>query len=95
AAEDLLAGIKSAPTGGGPDHRDQCVPDAYGDHSIALRFHHDGATDDAYVYYDWCFGNGIDDGTTRFELTADNCAPLFGDGLTAWQYMSFLRTRCG
>ncbi|MCW2767984.1 MAG: hypothetical protein JWO11_3943, partial [Nocardioides sp.] len=42
AAEDLLAGIKSAPTGGGPDHRDQCVPDAYGDHSIALRFHHDG-----------------------------------------------------
>lgn len=95
AADDLFAGIKSAPTGGGPDYPNQCTHDMYGDHAIALRFHHDGVTDDAYVYYDWCFGNGIDDGTTRYQLTADNCAPLFGDGLTAWQYQSALRNRCG
>lgn len=95
AASRLLAGIKDASTGGGPDYPDQCVHDAYGDHAIALRLHHDGTTDDAYVYYDWCFGNGIDDGTTRYELTADNCAPLFGDELIAWQYQSALRHRCG
>jgi hypothetical protein len=94
AAADLLAGIQNAPTGGGPDWPEQCTDDSYGDHGIAIRFHHDGTTDDAYVYYDWCFGNGIDDGTTRFELTADNCAPLFGNGVVAWSYQSSMGGRC-
>ncbi len=95
AAADLLAGIKNAPTGGGPDQPENCVDDMYGDHAIAVRFHHDGSTDDAYVYYGWCFGNGIDDGTTRYELTADNCAPLFGDGVVAWSFQSSMASRCG
>ena len=95
AAAKLLRGIKDAPRGGGPEWPQNCVKDQFGEHGLAVRLHHSGRTDDLYVYYDWCFGNGIDDGTNRRELTADNCAPLFGDGVVAWSYQSALDARCG
>lgn len=94
-ADALLAGIRTAPAGGGPDRPQSCVEDMYGDTGLAVRLHHDGRTDDLYAYYDWCFGNGYDDGTTRRALTADNCAPLFGGTVVAWSYGSFMASRCG
>lgn len=94
-ADALLAGIQSAAPGGGPDRPRNCVDDMFGDSALVVRMHHDGITDDLYVYYAWCLGNGYDDGTTRRELTADNCAPLFGGTVVAWMYSSFLDRRCG
>lgn len=80
AAADLVAAITSSPVGGGPDRPQNCVDDMYGDTAIVLRVT-DGAGEvhDAFVYYDWCFGNGIDDGTRRYALTAASCRPLFAE----------------
>jgi hypothetical protein len=80
AATDLLAAVVTAPAGGGPDRPEQCATDYFGDQAIVLRLR-DGDTTkgDLYVYYDWCFRNGIDDGTTRRAITTANCAPLWGD----------------
>lgn len=94
-ASALLAAIRSAPAGGGPDRPEQCSDDLLGSQALAVRLHHDGGTDDLFVYYDHCSGNGYDDGTTRRELTADNCRPLFGETVVAWSYSSFLNGRCG
>lgn len=95
AAQAELEAIQAAPTGGGPDHPENCIGDYYGDSALVLRLASDvagadGTLGDLYVYYDWCFGNGIDDGTTRRTITEADCAPLFagdvqqfsGDGST-------------
>jgi hypothetical protein len=81
-ARTLAAAILSAPAGGGPDRPHNCVSDMYGDHAIALRFFGSAAETtaplaEAYVYYDWCFGNGIIDAEHRRQLTRADCAPLF------------------
>lgn len=76
-ADALLSAIQDAPTGGGPDTPQTCVHDMYGDTGLAVRLHTGSETRDLYVYADWCFGNGFDDGTTRRELTVENCVPLF------------------
>lgn len=83
-ADALVRAIHAAPRGGGPD-RQTCVDDMYGDHAILLRFlpagwtARDVAYPEAYVYYDWCFGNGVFDGTAAYALTKDNCKPLFAE----------------
>jgi len=77
AAAALLGAIQRAPAGGGPDRPDSCTHDVFGDTAIALRLDDGEAVRDLYVYYDHCFGNGIDDGTTRRELTREDCLPLF------------------
>lgn len=88
AARTLTEAIVAAPMGGGPDRPQNCAADMYGDRAIALRFFGStgdaggsaGATDpigEAYVYYDWCFGNGIVDADGIRRLTRDSCAPLF------------------
>lgn len=81
-ARTLVEAIHNAPTGGGPDRPETCVHDMYGERAIALRFF--GAAGEtktplaeAYVYYDWCFGNGIIDSKDRRQLTRANCGPLF------------------
>lgn len=56
----------------------------YGDRAIALRFFvsSEEATAplaEAYVYYDWCFGNGIFDSDGARKLAKANCAPLFAE----------------
>jgi hypothetical protein len=76
-ADALLAAIKDAPIGGGPDAPQTCLHDMYGDTGLAVRLHTGGETRDLYVYTDWCFGNGFDDGTKHRELTIENCLPLF------------------
>lgn len=90
-AQAELEAIQGAPAGGGPDNPQNCLPDLYGDSALVLRLgDQDSTVGDVYVYYDWCFGNGFDDGTTRRAITADNCPPLFsgavqqysGDGST-------------
>ncbi len=95
SAAALLRGIRDAPVGGGPDKPWQCVDYEFGDHAIVVRLHHGERTEDLYVYYDYCFHNGIDDGTTKRQLTASNCAPLFGGPLIPWRYQSYMHRLCG
>ncbi|MBL7495605.1 hypothetical protein I6A84_35435 [Frankia sp. CNm7] len=83
-ATALLAAIQAAPVGGGPDTPDTCVTERWGDTGIVLRLTADGSSREAYVYYDWCFGNGIDDGTTRRALTPENCGPLWSGRVVVW-----------
>jgi hypothetical protein len=84
AAAAELSAIQAASPGGGPDTPDSCMHGMHGDTAVVLRLTSGQASYDLYVYYEWCFGNGFDDGTTRHELTKDSCAPLFADRL---QYM--------
>ncbi|WP_296602581.1 hypothetical protein [Nocardioides sp.] len=83
-AQSLLDAVRVAPAGGGPDAPQHCVHDMYGDTALTIRLHTGGTTRDLYAYYEWCFGNGIDDGTTRRELTRGDCLPLWGDRVTLW-----------
>ena len=77
-----MQAINDAPLGGGPDQPTHCVRDMYGDRAFALRFFATGDDTtsplaEAYVYYDWCFGNGIVAADRKHRLTKANCAPLF------------------
>jgi hypothetical protein len=93
-ASALLDAIRSAPEGGGPDSPQSCLHDMYGDTAITLRLHADDFTPEVYVYYDWCFGNGFDDGTTRRELTLQSCLPLFGGNVALFSGSSAPFQRC-
>lgn len=93
-AAALLDGIRSAPVGGGPDRPDECLQSMSGDDALVVRLQRGDQVDDLHVYYDWCSGNGYDDGTNRRELTAANCAPLFGGPVQAFSYSTFLTGRC-
>ncbi len=81
AARDVVQAMRAAPPGGGPDTKpENCPDDEFGHEALALRLGGpDGVVGDVYVYYDWCVGNGFDDGTTRRELTRAACSPLFHD----------------
>lgn len=101
AAQDLVRAIHDAPSGGGPDEPEHCVDDMYGDRAIALRFF---ATEDevaaplaeAYVYYHWCFGNGIVDSQGTRQLTPENCAPLFANPpISLWSGQHSIVEACG
>ncbi|ADP82326.1 hypothetical protein [Pseudofrankia inefficax] len=83
-ATALLAAIQAAPVGGGPDAPQDCVKGESGDTAIVLRLVAAGVAREAYVYYDWCFGNGIDDGTALRALTTDDCGPLWAERVTLW-----------
>lgn len=100
-ARSLVSAIHNAPPGGGPDRPENCVDDMYGDHAIALRFfaaneETDNALAEAYVYYDWCFGNGIVDADGKRQLTQANCAPLFVQApITLWSGSRPIVEACG
>jgi hypothetical protein len=94
AATDLLHGLQKAPVGGGPDRPQNCVADEYGEDAVELLLHTGEKTHSVYLYYDWCFGNGTTDGTTLRALTADTCAPVFGEPVVAWSYQSNLGNIC-
>lgn len=84
AARDLVDAIHTAPSGGGPDQPRNCADDRYGDAAIALRFfaaseETESPRAEAFVYYDWCFGNGVVDSASKRQLTQANCAPLFAE----------------
>jgi hypothetical protein len=74
-----LSALRSAPTGGGPDRPANCTPDGWGMSGVVLRLNADGQTHEMYGYYEWCFGNGFDDGTVVRELTPGDCQPIWGD----------------
>ena len=82
AADEELAAIQQAPIGGGPDTPETCADDMYGDTAVVLRLHDGDATYDVHAYYDWCFGNGFDDGTNLRELTTAACEPLWEPPVT-------------
>lgn len=93
-AETLLAGLRSAPAGGGPDRPDECVSYASGDEGLVVRLQRGDRVDDLHVYYDWCWGNGVDDGTTVRALTEDTCAPLFGGPVRWFSVSGFVAPLC-
>lgn len=100
AARQLVEAIHDAPAGSGPDRPQNCVHDMYGDQAIALRFFGlDETTQplaEAYVYYDWCFGNGIVDSDGSRQLTFANCHPLFArPPITLWSSSAGIAETCG
>ncbi len=76
AAEAELRALQAAPIGGGPDHPETCGRGEYGDSAIVLHLMHGDASDQMYVYYSSCRGNGFDDGTAIRALTREACPPL-------------------
>lgn len=94
-AADLLRGLQTAPSGGGPDKPDQCSEDSLGETGVALHLTHAQGSDTVFVYSDTCRGNGTDDGTVKRELTADTCAPLFEPPVVAWSFSTSLLGLCG
>lgn len=101
AARELVLAIHSAAAGGGPDDPEHCVDDMYGDRAIALRFFGDAGDTttpigEAFVYFDWCFGNGIVDARGKRALTRGNCAPLFGRApIGFWGGQAAVVAACG
>ena len=85
-AQDLTAAILDARTGGGPDKPQNCAPDMFGDSAVTLRFFDadDAPLADAYVYSQWCFGNGVVDSSGPRTLTAENCSPVFSRPEVTW-----------
>lgn len=85
-AQDLTAAILASPPGGGPDKPQNCTPDMWGDSAVVLRFFGSNGSllADAYVYTQWCFGNGIVTSTGSHVLTVDNCSPIFARPEVAW-----------
>jgi hypothetical protein len=79
AANTELAALQSAPTGGGPNDPQNCIPDGWGDTGVVLRLTSGDQTHDMYGYYEWCTHNGFDDGSAVRELTVLDCASLWGD----------------
>lgn len=85
-ARDLTAAILAAERGGGPDKPQDCSPDMYGDSAVALRFFgtDDSPLGEAYLYSQWCFGNGVVDSSGWRTLTLENCSPVFSRPEVAW-----------
>ena len=81
AAQAELEAIQDGSPGGGPD-TNGCAHDMYGDRALVLRLTTGDVTRDLYGYYDWCRGNGFDDGTTKRALTPESCQALWGGRLT-------------
>lgn len=78
-AQTVLESIQAAPEGGGPDKPQNCVDDEFGSQVLVLDLaFREALRGSVHVYFDWCFGNGFDDGTTRRALTEAACAPLWG-----------------
>lgn len=91
----LLTALQQAPAGGGPDRPDSCTHEEFGDTAIAVRLNDGETVHELFVYHDHCFGNGIDDGTTRRELTRESCAPLFVAPVQVFTAHGSVFGRCG
>ena len=100
-ARDLVEAILDAPASAGPDEPENCVKDMFGDTALTLRFF-EGPEEtktpiaEAYVYYDWCFGNGIFDSQGARQLTRANCSPLFAKPpVSFWSGQMVVAGVCG
>lgn len=76
AADRELEALQAAPVGGGPDQPESCVRGEFGESAIVLHLTHGEASDQMFVYYSSCRGNGFDDGTAIRALTKEACPPL-------------------
>lgn len=83
-AERELRAIQEAPVGGGPNTPNTCVPDMWGDTAVVMGLVQIDTIRWMHVYYEWCFGNGFDDGTHVRALTRANCPPLWGGRVRTW-----------
>lgn len=86
AADQLLAALRDAPAGSGPNRPDDCTHDGP-EEAVVLRLRVDGEARDVHVFYGTCYGNGVDDGVTKRQLTKDLCSPLWA-GRVRWMTVS-------
>lgn len=77
AGAALVAAVRAAPFGIGPDDDPASCLDPYGDAAILIRVGTDGGVAEAYLRYAGCVGRGIDDGTAVRQLTRDVFAALW------------------
>ncbi|GAB3851990.1 hypothetical protein GCM10028801_02390 [Nocardioides maradonensis] len=81
-ARAIVRAIRAAPLGGGPDRPQDCLTTMHGDEALVLHFVGRGARPSAedpqaFVYSDWCVGNGIVEAGGRHALTKQSCRPLY------------------
>lgn len=81
-ADDVLAAIKAAPVGGGPNTPKSCLHEVNQEPAIVLRLNAGHGSHEVYVYNASCINNGFDDGTTVRELTRAACVPLYEGRVT-------------
>jgi hypothetical protein len=95
-AQAWLAGVQQAPRSGGPDAPQNCLDPWESQEVLVVHpLGRDGerlAT--AYLTYDACAGNGLRDAETTYELTGDDCTPLFGDRITFGSGQSVVYGMC-
>lgn len=77
-ADALLEAIQDTAVGGGPERPTYCEHDGAGNAALTVRLRTGDDVRDLFVDYNWCVGNGYDDGVDRRELTTANCLPLWG-----------------
>lgn len=87
AAQNLLAAIRKAPAGGGPDAPETCLADQHDTNAILVRLWTSDGPRDMYANVGNCRNNGIDDGTTMRAVTRDWCPAVFAQPLQ-WDSMS-------
>jgi hypothetical protein len=81
-ADDVLAAVKAAPAGGGPNTPNSCLHGVNKEPAIVLRLNTADRSHEIYVYNASCINNGFDDGTTVRALTREACVPLYGGRVT-------------
>jgi len=95
-ARAWLAGVQQAPRAGGPDARENCL-DPWGSYeALVVHALGDGGSRlaTAYVTHDACAGNEVRDASTTYQLTGDDCAPLFGDRIVLGSGQSVVYAAC-
>lgn len=98
-ARSLVAAIAAAPSGGGPDRPRKCLTTVHGDQALVLHFlvsHRPPPSDpQAYVYSDWCVGNGIFTADGPKALTRADCRPLYDRApVRLWEAQEIVAPLC-
>lgn len=95
-AQAWLAGVQQAPRTGGPDAPQNCLDPWESYEALVVHALGDGGSRlaTAYVTYDACAGNGVRDASTTYQLTEDDCAPLFGDRIVLGSGQSVVYAMC-
>lgn len=87
AADQAIRAIARTPPGGGPDHPEQCLPEAsYGSDLIVLLVTSPAGRSEIVVRYSGCDHNAFDDGAVTRPLTAEALAPFIAGPNTVLEF---------